>query len=421
MFTSYVLASSVLDLVYILSCFGFNLSVVKFQDIYDYKTTIFNFTLLLGGIIFILSSIVIFFVTSDIVYISIFVVLSFVKFASLPLSVLISILDKDFLHFKIGIIECISKLLAFLIGLLLIINNFLISSLLVRDLVYITFQFTFFYWILKIPLKLKINFNDLKKTFNFSLTLFFVRIFEIFNKQFFVYFYNYYNSSIIPLYDRAIYLVTLPNTLLSPLNQKVFFSYYSNNKTSLNRKFILLDYNLFFIIPILLYCSLFIYKFPDSIISLVLGPLWIDLNFFLSKFAFLVTLLPLYSVLLFYYLNQGNYTYIFVSKIISMLLIVSYFLYCYCMIIDPTIYLGEILTLSTLLSCVVLLLLNKTIFINVINYYIKSIISLFIVFYICSIFESIIFIFISTILLYTILVISLNYKKLHNFFILIKR
>lgn len=277
-----VLAISIIDILLVFLSFSLNLSVIKFQQqgkIYYSHLVSFAWILFLIMSVFLnLTSYYIlpYFEIDKIVISYILLMLPFSALA-VPSSVYNAALNRDFFFFKSTFLSSLPLVIANIVGLILVYNDFGIKSLLIRHIISSSL---FFLLVFDYNFKLLFKFDSqiFKNIFNFNIKLLFNRISEVFvSKIPIVLISNIFGLRSVSIFERSLFLNDIVNRFLSPLYNQINFSYFGK----FNKNISYLESILHITYVFSIYSSLIIISiyscFSKEIILLLFGNNWLEL------------------------------------------------------------------------------------------------------------------------------------------------
>lgn len=229
--------------------------------------------------------------------------------------------DKNLQVFKSSIISGSASSMSLLLAIYVATTDQKEISLLVREL-----SGGILVWIsVLIFSKEKFKFSYQKKEitllFHYSVKMFFSKAAETayFKLPFFL-IGSLFGTATLGLISQMFYLVSLPNTALSALTDKVAFTFYAKyniNKTSKN----LMLYTNMFIILLTLPTAILTYIYGYEILFHLYGKKWIDGFVYLQYLSIMIILLPLFHNLRTYFYTISKNHIVTLTYIIALIII----------------------------------------------------------------------------------------------------
>ncbi len=309
----FALATSFAEIYLIFFSFSFGMAVIQMEDSDELFGTALILAMITGAAIM-LGAIILSLIFINTLHLKITLIFLLVCFASAlnaTAGVYSSVSEKELKMVQNSVVRGWASVVAIIITLILALNGFGIWALVMQNLSYSIFLLLGMMKVAAIKKSIKFNLLTAKKILLFGTKGLFARgaeiaIFRIPN--FFI--GTFIGIKELGYFSRSLYLISLPNTMLSSVTQSVaypFFSKISSQKEKIMKSFKIMNFLIFGILaPLSVLCALF----PGEIIFIVFGSKWAGATEYLRGLTLLMLYMPMLSNIriITYSLNKIEYT-----------------------------------------------------------------------------------------------------------------
>jgi O-antigen/teichoic acid export membrane protein len=327
-FVPFVLSFALLEIIYSFGEIGLNNAILNNQDKKNIFGTAFFMVIALSIILyaFVFMALLIFEYSK---LFDIILLLALAKSIGMISVIYSTYLEKDFKHIYIGVSIVFSKIISIVLAIYLVYQGLNTYALVYKELIYFIVYFLLLFVLIHRKITYSFCILTLKSMITFSFKFFLVRIIGITTKNIPILFLGNVSDIGSALYEKSYYLGGLSNTLLSPINAKVSYAFYTKVKRDMQRISKGVYLNLYFTFRLILPFVVLIYLYSQEIVLFIYGENWIGVSPYLKGFSIFILFAPLYAIPQFLLLSQDKIELVIRNKLYSLILLIIFILYIY--------------------------------------------------------------------------------------------
>ncbi len=320
-FVPFIISLSILEIIYAFGNIGLNNVLLLHQD----KKNIFGTAFYLMVIIGILAYLVIliysnFTDNNDIK--SIILLLGLTKSIGMISVIYSTYLEKDFKHYIVASIDLFAKVSSISIGIYLALNGWETEALVSKEIIYTIVNAGLLFLIVNNRINYKFCSESFKMITNFSYKFVIYRLIQVTNKNIPILFLGKSTTIGSALYEKSFYVAGLVNAILSPVNSRIAYAFYTKVQNDLSRAKKGVDLTLYVTFKITLPIAFITLFYSKDIIVLIYGSNWEEAYTYLQGLSGFILTHSLFSTVENFIISRHKINFTILIRFISLILLI---------------------------------------------------------------------------------------------------